>query len=60
MVISNCKQNFASFPCLSSFLDKLAVKKGVLELMKRHISVLGEKIRQYFPDLEDFLSIVVL
>jgi len=22
--------------------------------MKRHISILGEEIRQYFPDLEDF------
>ena len=22
--------------------------------MKRHISILGEKMRQFFPDLEDF------
>ena len=22
--------------------------------MKRHISIFGEEIRQYFPDLEDF------
>ena len=22
--------------------------------MKRHISILGQEIRQYFPDLEDF------
>ena len=32
----------------------LRKKKGVLEVMERHISVLGEEIRHYFLDLEDF------
>ena len=27
--------------------------------MKRHISILGKEIQQYFPDLEDFRSIMV-
>ena len=41
-------KNFAPFPHLSSFLDEneLDVNKGVLELMKRHFSILGEDIRQ--------------
>ena len=51
-------KNFASFPHLNAFLDEneLDVKeeKGVLEVIKRHISIVGEEIRHYFPDLEDF------
>ena len=49
-------KNFVPFPHLNTFLDenKLHVNEGVLEVMKRHISVLGEEIRHYFPDLEDF------
>ena len=29
-------------------------KKGVLEVIKHYISILGEEIRHYFPDLKDF------
>ena len=49
-------KNFASFPHLNAFLDEneLDVNEGFLEVMKRHISILGEEIRHYFPDLEDF------
>ena len=49
-------KNFALFPYFNSFFDEneLDVNKGVFELMKWHISIFGEKIRQYFPDLEDF------
>ena len=45
-----------SFPHLNAFLDenKLDFNEGVLEVMKRHISILGEEIRHYFLDLEDF------
>ena len=55
-------KSFAPFPRLSSFLDEneVDVNEGVLELMKRHISVVGEEIRQYFPGLEDFQSFVIL
>ena len=37
-------KNFAPFPHLSSFLDenKVDVNEGVLELIKRHIFILGE------------------
>ena len=43
-------------PHPSSFFDEneLDVNEGVFKLMKLHISILGEEIRQYFPDLEDF------
>ena len=39
-------KNFAPFPHLNSFLDEneLDVDEGVLELMKRHVSILGEQI----------------
>ena len=49
-------KNFALFPHLNVFLDEneLNVNEGVLEVMKRHISILGEEIWHYFPDLEDF------
>ena len=49
-------KKFPPFLHLNSFLDEneLDVNEGVLELMKRHISILGEEIWQYFPDLEDF------
>ena len=49
-------KNFAPFPHLNAFLDEneLDVNEGVFEVMKRHISILGEEIRHYFPDLEDF------
>ena len=49
-------KNFALFRHLNAFLDEneLDVKEGVLEVMKRHISILGEEIRHCFPDLEDF------
>ena len=49
-------KNFASFPHLNVFLDEneLDVNEGVLEVVKRHISILGEEIRHYFSDLEDF------
>ena len=49
-------KNFAPFPHLNAFLDenKLDVNKGVLKVMKRHISILGEEIWHYFPNLEDF------
>ena len=49
-------KNFAPFPHLNAFFDenKLYVNKGVLEVMKRHISILGKDIRHYFPDLENF------
>ena len=49
-------KNFAPFPHLNAFLDenKLDVNEGVPEMAKRHISILGEEIRHYFPDLEDF------
>ena len=49
-------KNFAPFPHLKAFLNenKLDVNEGVLEIMKRHISILGEEIRHYLPDLEDF------
>ena len=49
-------KNFAPFPHLHFFLgeNELDVNEGVLELIKRHISILGEEIRQHFPDLEDF------
>ena len=49
-------KNFAPFPHLNGFLDEneLDVNRGVFAVMKRHISILGEEIRHYFPDLEDF------
>ena len=49
-------KNFAPFPHLNSFLDENEhdVREGVLELIKRRISILVEEIRQCFPDLEDF------
>ena len=49
-------KNFAPFPHLNAFLDEneLDVNEGVLEVMKRHISILGEEIQHYFPDLQDF------
>ena len=49
-------KNFAPFPYLNAFLDEneLDVNIGVLEVMKPHISILGEEIRHYFFDLEDF------
>ena len=49
-------KNFAPFSHLSSFVDEneLDVNGGVLRLMKQHMSILGEKFRQYFPDLENF------
>ena len=49
-------KNFAQFLHLNAFLDEneLDVNKGVLKVMKCHISILGEEIRHYFPDLEDF------
>ena len=49
-------KNFAPFPHLNAFLDEneLDVNEGVLEVIKRHISILGEEIRHYFPDLKDF------
>ena len=48
-------KNFASFPHLNAFLyeNKLDVNEDVLEVVKRHISILGEEIGNYFPDLED-------
>ena len=53
---SKLQKNSAPFPYLNSFLDEneLDVNNGVLELMKQYISILGEEIRPYFPDLEDF------
>ena len=55
MLILNCKTK-TLLPFHISILDKneLHVNEGVLELMKRHISILGEEIRQYFRDLKDF------
>ena len=49
-------KHFARFPHLNSFIheNNLDVNKGVLEHIKRHISILSEEIRQYFPDLKDF------
>ena len=49
-------KNFGPFPHLNSFLDEneLDVNEGVLALMKQRISILGEEIQQYFPDLADF------
>ena len=49
-------KNFAPFPHLNAFLNenKLDVKESVFEVLKRHISILGKKIRHDFPDLEDF------
>jgi len=49
-------KNFAPFPHLNAFLDEneLDVNEGVLDVMKRHISNLGEEIRHYFPDVVDF------
>ena len=49
-------KNFAPFPHFNAFLDEneLDVNEGVLEVMKRHISILDEEIWHYFPDLEDF------
>ena len=49
-------KNFAPFPYLNPFFNEneLDVNEGVLELMKRYVSICGEEIRQYFPDLEDF------
>ena len=49
-------KNFAPFRHLNAFLDEneLDVNEGVLEVMKRHNSILGKEIWHYFPDLEDF------
>ena len=49
-------KNFASFIYLNSFFNKneLDVNEDLLELMKRYVSIFGEEIRQYLPDLEDF------
>ena len=53
-------KNFAPFPHLDSFLDEneLDVNKGVLELMKRHISILGKEIRQYLEDFQKYCRFV--
>ena len=47
-------KNFASAPQFFSWWKWTWRQRCVLELMKRHISILGEEIRLYFPDLEDF------
>ena len=49
-------KNLAPFPHLNAFLDEheLEVNEGVLAVMKRHIFILREKMRHYFPDLKDF------
>ena len=63
MVIQLQNKNFAPFPYLGSFLDEneLGVDKGVLELMKRHISILGEEIHKCTsPTWMIFKTIVVL
>ena len=53
-------KNFAPFPHLNSFLDenKLDVSEGVLELMKRHFSILGEEIRQRLEDFQKYCRFV--
>ena len=49
-------KNFVSFSHLNAFLDEneLDVNEGFFEVMKRHLSILGEEIRHYFPNLKDF------
>ena len=58
-VIPICKTKTLLPFCISIlFLMKINLtstfNKDVLELMKRHISILGEEIWQYFSELEDF------
>jgi len=55
-------KNFAPFPHLNAFPDEneLDVNEGVLEVMKRHISILGEEIRTTSLTWKIFKSIVVL
>ena len=49
-------KKFAPFPYLNPYFDEneLDVNEGVVELMKRHISIFSEEIWQCFPDLDDF------
>ena len=49
-------KNFALFSHVNAFLheNKLDINEGVLEVIKCPISILGEEIWHYFPDLEDF------
>ena len=57
MIIPNCRtKTLLTFRISILFFDenKIDINEGVLELMKRHISILGKKMWQYFPDLEDF------
>ena len=56
MAILNCKtKTLLCFRISILFFVKMNLRqRDVLELVKRHFSILGEEIRQYFPDLEDF------
>ena len=49
-------KNFAPFPQLNTFLDEnaLHVDDDILEVIKRHISILRLEIPRYFPDLLEF------
>ena len=49
-------KNFSQFPQLNTFLYKnaLHVDDDILEVMKRHVSILREEISRYFPDLLEF------
>ena len=49
-------KNFAPFPQLNTFLDEnaLHVDDDILEVMKRHVSILREDISRYFSDVLEF------
>ena len=49
-------KNFAPFLQLNTFLDEnaLHVDDDILQVMKRHVSILREEISRYFPDLLEF------
>ena len=49
-------KNFAPFLHLNFFLDEIVldVDEGVLELIKRHISIFSEEIPQHFSDWKNF------
>ena len=49
------KKNFSSFPYLNEFLDEneLQMSDVILEVIKRHVSILCEETFRYFPNLQE-------
>ena len=53
---STLEKIFAPFPQLNTYNDEneINVLHDILEVMKRHVSILCEEITHYFPDQEEF------